>query len=185
MNHWIARTCLVMLCLLTACTLPQEHYPELNQANRPEFKIDGAIAARNQHQGWMATFTWIQYKRHDYEIFLHGPLGSDGITITQHQGIVTYSDGQTIRRSSHPDNLLAQETGVRIPIKNLYDWIQGRPAPGPVITVQHTAESPHDITRIEQAGFIIHYDYRQHHPHKIRIEGQGMIIKIVIKHWSS
>lgn len=178
---------LIILCtvwLLNACSMLNLSKQELSPSLGASFQITGAIAARNQQHGWIANFTWVQRGRKDYQILLNGPLGSDTIDITMHHGILTYREGNKVIQSKDPETLLAKETGIRIPVSDLYDWIRGRPAPGPVTAITRDPSKEHDIVLLKQAGFVIHYDkYEHHYPHKIRLESRQLLIKIVIKSW--
>ena len=78
--------------LLSGCaTLNVSKQLESTQPLGSSFQLSGAIAAKNQQHGWIANFTWVQRGRQDYQILLNGPLGSDTIDITMHQGILTYA----------------------------------------------------------------------------------------------
>ncbi len=103
--------------------------------------------------------------------------------ITQHQDNVTYREGGKIIHAHHAEELLATETGIRIPVNHLYHWIKGKPAPGPITSITRSAE--HDILTLQQAGYTLEYsDYRAHYPYKIRLHGHHLMVKIVIKQWS-
>lgn len=168
--------------LLSGCSTLNVSKQELSQSLGTSFQITGAIAAKNQQHGWIANFTWVQRGRKDYHILLNGPLGSDTIDISMHNGILTYREGNKVMHSKDPETLLAKETGIRIPVSDLYDWIRGRPAPGPVTALTRDPSGEHDIILLQQAGFVIHYDkYEHHYPRKIRLEGHQLLIKIVIK----
>lgn len=178
--------------LLSACAgiKSPEQIPSLNSSaktNKPTvikeaFHISGAIAAKGPKQAWTASFYWTQHNRNDYQIVLSGPLGSSSIDITMHQGTLTYREGRKVIHSQQPEALLAKETGVRIPVSYLYDWIRAQPAPVHVDAIAR--DEHHDIISLKQAGFTLTYsDYRDHYPHKIRLEGQQLLIKIAIKSW--
>jgi outer membrane lipoprotein LolB len=185
MKRLSALTILFSVWLLSSCSTLNITKQEQAQPLSTSFQIQGAIAAKNQQHGWIANFTWVQRGRKDYQIVLNGPLGSDTISITMHQGILTYRQGNKVMQSNDPETLLAKETGIRIPVSDLYDWIRGRPAPGPVTAITRAA-SGSDIILLKQAGFVIVYDkYEQHLPHKIRLEGNQLLIKIVIKNWNN
>ncbi len=186
MNRLTTLIILFSVSLLSGCsTLNLSKQPESTQPLGSSFQLSGAIAAKNQQHGWIANFTWVQRGRKDYQILLNGPLGSDTIDITMHQGMLTYRQGNKVIQSNDAETLLAKETGIRIPVSDLYDWIRGRPAPGPITSITR-APSSDDIIMLKQAGFVIAYDkYERHYPHKIRLEGHQLLIKIVIKHWNN
>lgn len=146
------------------------------------FNVSGSIAAKNQHQGWTATFYWMQHNPQDYQIFIYGPLGADTMEITQHAGEVTFREGKKIIHARQAEELLAKETGIRLPMNHLYHWIKGNPAPGPITAI--TRSDTHDIIKLQQAGYNLEYsNYRDHYPHKIRLVGHQLMVKIIIQKW--
>ena len=148
------------------------------------FTVSGAIAAKNQQQGWTATFYWMQHSPQDYQIFIYGPLGADTMEITQHSGEVTFREGRKFIHARQAEELLAKETGIRLPMNHLYHWIKGKPAPGPITTI--TRSDNQDILTLQQAGYTLKYsNYRDHYPYKIRLIGHHLMVKIIIKEWQN
>ena len=144
------------------------------------FTVSGAIAAKNKQQGWTAHFFWEQQNPQNYQILISGPLASETIEITQHQGQVTYREGQKVLHTQSAEDLLAKETGIRLPVNHLYYWIKGKPAPGPVQAMQRSENK--DIVMLQQAGYTLEYShYQNHYPYKIRLVGHQLMVKIVIK----
>lgn len=185
---------LSLILALSACAPLKQLSPELlthktpNQEhpNKPpqSFNISGAIGAKNKHHAWTATFYWTQQDANNYQILIYGPVGSTAIEITRSKGLVTYREGKKIIRTQQADLLLAKETGIRLPVDNLYYWIRGKAAPGKV-TSQRVSDE-HDLLALQQAGFnIIYSDYHEHYPRKLFINGHELMIKIVIKHWQA
>jgi outer membrane lipoprotein LolB len=158
--------------------------PQSPSSPTAAFIVTGAIAAKNQQQGWTATFYWLQNNPQDYQILISGPLGSDTMEITQHPDGVTFREGHRVLHARQAEELLAKETGVRLPMHHLYYWIKGKPAPGPLSAITRSASG--DIIRLQQAGYTLEYDhYRDHYPYKIRLQGHQLSVKIVIKQWDS
>jgi outer membrane lipoprotein LolB len=170
------------ILFLGACTTFK---PALHpSSHHSSFAVSGAIAAKNQQQGWTATFYWLQKNPQDYQIFIYGPLGTDTIEITQHPNEVTFREGQKTLHAHQAEELLAKETGVRLPMNHLYHWIKGQPAPGAKSLIKRSPEQ--DIMHLEQAGYILEYsNYHNHYPYKIRLTGHQLMVKIVIKQWGN
>ncbi len=150
------------------------------------WQISGAMAARNKQKGWSASLNWLQQGVSQYQIRLFGPLGGGTVIVTKQKGIVTYTDGAKKISSRNADELLMKETGVRLPVNNLYYWVRGLPAPGAVQS-QHT-DNDHNLSSLTQDGYTINYaNYTSiNHvslPGKIQLQGNGVSIKLVIKHW--
>lgn len=198
-------TCIAAVGLLTACATPHRTALEsTSQAVTPppvehkaspasrkatsitSWDLSGAIAARNKKRGWTATLNWLQQGSNQYQIRLFGPLGGGTVMIDKKGSVVTYRDGPKIVSSSNADALLQKETGVGLPVKSLYYWVRGLPAPGVVQSAQHDPENR--LTSFNQAGYTITYTgYTSvdgiNLPNKIRLQGHDVIIKLVIKHW--
>lgn len=150
------------------------------------WEVSGAIAARNQKKSWTASLNWQQQGTNQYQIRLFGPLGGGTVIIEKQGQLITYRDGPKKISSTNADTLLLRQTGVRLPVSNLYYWVRGIAAPGAVGTEQYT--DGHLLSRLQQNGFTITYSQYTtvngiQLPSKIRLEGPGMLIKMVIKHW--
>ncbi|MDP1602158.1 MAG: lipoprotein insertase outer membrane protein LolB [Legionella sp.] len=151
------------------------------------FELSGAMAARGPKKAWSASVNWVQRGAGSYQIRLFGPLGSGTILIQKQGSTVTYKDGPKSASSSNGDELLKQQTGVRLPVNNLYYWVRGIPAPGAVQSAQRDASN--HIMVLRQAGFTIQYaGYKNVGnmvlPSNIRLQGNGVSIKFVIKRWN-
>lgn len=199
------------VCLLTACaphksTTEQAPngaiQPQLNEPNKPvtevegkpntsaaklsSWEISGAMAARNNKKGWSASLNWAQQGINHYKIRLFGPLGGGSIIIEKSGGVITYADGPKKISSRNADELLVQQTGIRLPVNNLYYWVRGLPAPGAVQSSH--VDQHHNLSTLNQAGYTIHYsNYTTINnvslPGKIQLQGRDATIKLVIKQW--
>lgn len=197
---------IVNFIFLTACTPPQTPDTALTPKTASQapktlktrtanqvssWTIIGAIAAKNKTEAWTASINWKQNGPNNYQIRLFGPLGGGSMLIEKKNGVVTYQDAQKRKKSSNADALMHQETGIRIPIQNLYYWIRGLPAPG---TVQSSQYAKFDTTKhlsyLKQDGYIIKYlNYTNNGdlslPTKINIYGTKGNLKIIIKRWKT
>ena len=200
-------SCIFSLCFLTACAPPKlnqspiveelSHANQSKQATQNEPKvsaqtlsswdISGAMAARNQKKGWSASLHWAQQGPSQYHIRLSGPLGGGTVLIDKQGGVVTYADGPKRSSSHNADELLQQQTGIRLPVQNLYYWVRGLTAPGSVQAAQY--DEHHNLIALSQAGYKIYYtNYSSiNHmdlPGKVNLQGNGVVIKLVIKRWN-
>ena len=151
------------------------------------WNLSGAIAARNKNKSWTASINWRQEGVNRYQIRLFGPLGGGTVIIEKQGAVITYRDGPKKITSTDADKLLLTQTGVRLPVNSLYYWIRGIAAPGPVGSEQH--EGGKALSQLKQGGYTVTYSqYTVVNgttlPAKIRLEGHGVMIKMVIKHWS-
>lgn len=157
--------------------------PEPSSAvNSPAFSVSGAIAAKNQQHGWTGTFFWTHHNQKNYQILIYGPLGAETVEIKQDDNGVIYREGDKTIRASQAEELLAKETGVRLPVNHLAYWIKGNVAPGPVTSIVRSDDG--DIMTLNQAGYTIDYqNYRNHRPYKILLSGHQLKVKMIIKQW--
>lgn len=194
------------LCLLTACAPPKTYveFPEnkLMPAKKPaanveehkartttvvSWEINGSMSAKNKTKGWSATMNWTQQGPSSYQIRLMGPLGAGTVLVTKKGGVITLQDGPKTLTSNSADELLMQQTGIRLPVNNLYYWIRGLPAPGGV-QAEHHDQNNH-LDQLKQSGYTI--DYTKYTtvknidlPSMIRLQGNGVTVKIAIKNWT-
>lgn len=187
-------------CLLTACAPPPQPAGELptnkviplekrkaETANVSSFVINGAMAAKTKSKGWSATMHWTQNGPGSYQIRLMGPLGGGTVLISKKGGTITFQDGSKTTTSSNADELLLKQTGIRLPVNNLYYWVRGLPAPGGKQSEQH--DQYNHLVQLKQNGYTI--DFTKYTsvkgvdlPSMIRLEGNGVMVKVVIKNWS-
>lgn len=154
--------------------------------NVSSWTINGAIAASNQRKNWTASINWKQQGMNQYQIHLFGPLGGGSVIVEKKGPIVTYQDGPKRVKTTNIDELFYKETGVRVPLHNLYYWVRAIPAPG---GIQSSTKDPvGHYTSLKQGGYTVTYSGYQtvngvDLPTKIRVTGPGGRLKLVIKQW--
>ena len=191
---------IVSFCLLTACAPPPQPAGELptnkviplekrksETATISSWQIQGAMAAKNKAKGWSATMNWVQSGPSAYQIRLMGPLGGGTVVINKSGGVITFKDGAKTSTSSNADELLLKQTGIRLPVNNLYYWVRGLPAPGGIQSEQH--DKYNHLVQLKQSGYTINFTkYTSVKgidlPSMIRLDGNGVMIKVVIKNWT-
>lgn len=149
--------------------------------------IRGAMAAKNKAKGWSAAMNWTQNGPGSYQIRLMGPLGAGTVLINKAGKTITFQDGPKKTTSSNADELLSQQTGIRLPVNNLYYWVRGLPAPGKVSSEKH--DQYNHLVQLRQSGYTITFgNYTSVKgidlPGIVRLDGNGVMVKVVIKNWS-
>ena len=190
---------IISVCILTACAPPRpasqapinETMPvekrEKKTATVSSWVIKGALAAKNKKKSWTASLNWKQQGSSKYQIRLFGPLGSGTVMIEKNGGVITYKDGDKRVTSGNPDQLLFEQTGIRLPVRNLYYWVRGLPAPGAVQSKSY--DDYNHLKTLKQDGYTVNYlSYtskgRVDLPSKIKLTGHGVFMKLIIKNWS-
>lgn len=148
--------------------------------------LSGAMAAKSAKKGWSASLNWAQQGPSQYQMRLYGPLGGGTVLVEKKGAVVTYIDGPNRLSSSNESELLQKQTGIRLPVRNLYYWARGLQAPGSVQSVSRDANG--NLVTLTQNGYIITYaGYTAvgnvSLPTKIRVQGHDTTIKLVIKRW--
>lgn len=184
--------------LITACAPPRpaaemptnERLPLAERKVQTErvsnFEISGAMAARSKNKGWSASINWLQQGANNYQLRLFGPLGGGTVIIDKKGSTLTYREGNHTASSTNAEQLLLDKTGIRLPVNNLFYWVRGLPAPG---SVQSTAHDQYNhLTQLRQAGYTVNYTrYTSVNgvdlPSMIRLDGHGVMVKLVIKRW--
>lgn len=198
MKAW-KRSFIISLGLLSACatqrpapeapanqTIPLEERKAQTQTVS-SWALSGAMSARNAQKSWSASVNWRQQGASNYQIRLMGPLGSGTVLVERNGGVVTYKDGPKTASSGNADELLLKQTGVRLPVNNLYYWVRGLPAPGPVQDAKY--DQFNHLTMLRQGGYTVNYDSytstsKGDLPSKISLIGNGVTIKLVVKNWT-
>ncbi len=191
---------ILSFCLLTACAPPPQPSEELptnkviplekrksETATISSWQIQGAMAAKNKAKGWSATMNWVQNGPNSYQIRLMGPLGGGAVVINKKGSVITFKDGAKTSTSTNADELLLKQTGIRLPVNNLYYWVRGLPAPGGVQSEQH--DKYNHLVQLKQNGYTINFTkYTSVKgidlPSMIRLDGNGVMVKVVIKNWT-
>lgn len=197
----IKRLGIISFCLITACTTPQKPAEELptnkviplekrkaETATISSWDIKGAMSAKSKDKGWSATMNWVQHGPSSYQLRLVGPLGGGAVLINKKGSTITFQDGNKTSSSTNADELLLKQTGIQLPVNNLYYWVRGLPAPGAVQSEQH--DKYNHLVELKQSGYTINFTkYTSVHgidlPSMIRLEGKGVSMKVVIKSWGA
>lgn len=198
MNH-MKHLIIIPFFLLTACApprpaaeLPENKVMPVEQrkaktATVSSWEIRGSMAAKNKNKGWSAAMNWKQSGPGAYQIRLMGPLGSGAVLIEKQGGAITFQDGPKKITSHNADQLLVEQTGIRLPVNNLYYWVRGLPAPGSVQLEKR--DDYNHLVLLKQSGYTINFaKYTSAKgidlPSMIRLEGNGVMVKVVIQNWT-
>ena len=164
----------------------QERSMMLAQLHNWNISAIMAIQTHTGTEGGTANLKWQQYNQ-NYNLLLYGPLGADAVKITGQPGHVSLetADGKKFTAAT-PELLLAQQTGWRLPVSDLYYWIRGLPTKGPSSAMQF--DLSHRLTHLDQAGWTI--DFLRYStvnqmdlPTKLTLATKDIKVKIIINQW--
>jgi outer membrane lipoprotein LolB len=152
------------------------------------WQISGAMGMINKakHKSYSGSLHWAQYGPGQYNIRMIGPMGGGTVLINKQGNTVTYKAGAKTYTSNNADRLLAQHAGIHLPVGSLYYWVRGIAAPGSVQSAQYN--KAHQLVLLRQNGYTISYPrYTSVNgvalPGMVRVDGQGVSVKLAINHW--
>lgn len=152
------------------------------------WQISGKIGIRSEQESGSAVLFWLQ--RQDYfDIRLSGPLGQGSTRLTGRQGAVNLTiANRGVYEAHSAEALMQQQLGWSLPVEHLLWWVRGLPAPNSPSKIQ--LDSNNLLNQLEQSLWTIHYlSYHDESgmqlPERIRLEGAGLNITLVIKEWNA
>jgi len=186
------------ILILTACAPPRPAAEAPENKKMPvaereretaavsSWELSGAMAAKSKKKAWTASINWLQRGINNYQIRLFGPLGSGTVIIDKKGSTITYRDGPKKVSSKNARKLLLEQTGISLPVNNLYYWVRGLPAPGSVQSKKY--DSYNHLSQLKQGGYTINYlrftsVKGKDLPSKIRLAGHNISIKLIVKKW--
>ena len=199
MNKTSQYSLIFTVSLLSACAPPKPAIElpvnklmpvvkrQAETAKISSWELKGAIAAKNSSKGWSATMDWIQHGVNSYQIRLMGPLGGGTVLITKQGNLIVFEDGGKKVSSTNGNELLLKQTGVQLPVNNLYYWVRGLPAPETIEKEKY--DQYNHLTHLKQGGYSIEFArYTAINnidlPSIIRLTGKGLSAKVIIKSWN-
>jgi len=171
-----------------AATVPTTSWAERKIAlsHLQQWDLRGKLGITTAQDSGSATLNWQQ--NHDaFHISLMGPLGASGVTIdgNTHAVRLTNAKGKTFT-AANPEQLLAEQTGWRLPISYLKYWAKGLPVPN--LPEQGQWDNEHRLQELSQGGWRISYQaYARARgldlPSRMVIQQPGFRAKLVIYSW--
>ena len=151
------------------------------------WRLQGRVAVKDGNQGWQADVLW-QQQQDEYSIDLIGPFGQGRVTVTGTADRVTLRSQQSRVTAADPDMLLAQITGVRLPVKGLRYWIRGIPVPSQPVQGR-VFDQNQRLTRFQQQGWtidVLSYTTLENGlelPRRMNAERGAVKVKLLVSTW--
>jgi len=161
--------------LLTACTTtqaPRDLSPQMQHAQ-------GVFSYREQDKGFSAGYVWEQTPQ-ETTVNLIAPFGAWRalLRVTPQQARLAFSNGK-ILTAKNPENLMRENLGWFIPVRDLQYWLWAKPVPHMPATVirDHV-----QVIKIQQAGWQIHYTaYDKMRPSRMVLSQDDKVITVVLQ----
>ncbi len=181
-------TVLSLVLLLAGCAGWQKSPPpeEKTAPVLTHWEMEGKLGIRTPEESGSTVIYWNQLGD-TYDITLTLPFGR---TLARVEGepdkVKLLVPGQPERMADSAELLLWYQLGWRIPVSQLFYWVQGVPAPDlPLVRLE---KEDNRITEIEQGGWVISYDRFENHggllrPARIKATYTDLKLTLVIKQW--
>ena len=178
--------------LLSACArapLPSAGGQPWQAPAWQDWRLEGRIGVRAEGEGWHGRFRWIQGSA-GFDLRLWGPLGQGAMHLQGWPGgsSLTLADGRRWQGRAVARRLRAR-LGVVLPLRELGDWVRGRPAPGEPARVERAADGR--PRRLVQAGWTVDYAAYQRFsgverllPRRLLLSAGRVRVRLVLDHWS-
>lgn len=191
---------LLIVALLSGCAsqpLPAINNWDSYQARLgqlQQWQLNGKLGVRlpsgtndSRTKGGSAYLDWQQTPT-DYVIRLSGPLGQ-GTTWIRGNGTrvsLEQSSGEHLSATT-PEELVYQTLGWELPIRDLFYWVRGIPAPRTPISHQQLTSSG-SLSQLQQSGWVLAFSRYTaigpwQLPGKIIAEHNDVRLTLVIKDW--
>ena len=190
---------LIVVVLLSACTTTQ---PDLSSSAENNFAwkkhqkqldkvqgwhVKGRMAVANGSEYWSINLDWEQYED-TYIIYLSGPFGAGNVKLMgSSNGVILTDSDKSSFFARDPDELLYQQTGVKMPVASLRYWILGMPEPGHAY--KQVIDEDGRLENLDRNPWHIQFKrYTQIEglsvPDKIFItKGQDLSVRMIIADW--
>lgn len=151
------------------------------------WRAAGRLVVDVPGQGFSATMQWRQNGA-EYRIHLSGPFGQGAVLIEGGEaGVVLRTADGRVARAADPEQLVAAELGVTVPVSGLRYWLVGRPAPGPAAE-RLDLDRAGRLEALDQAGWQVRYqDYADTAagalPARLTLTREGVEARFSVSRW--
>ena len=151
-----------------------------------DWQVRGRVAIRSEDDGWNADFDW-QQRGESYRIRLRGPFGQGGIELHGDKlGVWLRRQDEAPVYARNVELLLKEETGWRLPVLGLSDWLRGLPADAQPAALDWDQQGR--LQSLQQDGWNIAYGrYRtvgeRQLPDKLQLLRDRLLVKVVVDEW--
>jgi len=151
-----------------------------------DWQARGRVAIRRDDDGWNAGFDW-QQSGDSYRIRLRGPFGQGGIELHgDRAGVWLQRENEAPVYARSVDRLLQDETGWRLPVQGLRDWLLGLPVAEQSSVLDWDGQGR--LHSLQQDGWSI--DYRRYRgvgeqqlPEKLQLQRDQVQVRVVVDEW--
>ncbi len=166
--------------------LARQRAHQASIASLHDFSIDGRIGIQAQGHGLSGKMDW-QHWGGKNTLAFYSPLGGKiASVVTTETGITLTTGDNKVYSAADAETLTEQTLCWRMPVRNLEDWIVGRPNAAPVSDASW--DDAGKLTKLTQDGWEIEYlSYTESNgytlPSKLNLRNPKLFLKLVIDRW--
>ena len=180
-----ALAALACAVVLVGCATPADPLPSGEAGELDRFGLDGKVSWRAPDQRGRASLIWNEAPPRT-RLVISGPFGAGTAVLEESAEGARLDLGERTARDIDAARLLERELGLRLPVREVRDWIRGRPSTeAAVVTARDDAGR---IVALEEAGWSVRFDrYTVVDgfllPGRVDMEREGYRLRFVATRW--
>ena len=136
---YLALTALILALILGGCSSHLKKAPwPAHISELQHWKFSGKIGYRNARESGSAYISW-ENRGDDFTITLNGTFGLGKVTLIKIDNLYHLKSKDKNLTSPNPETLLAEATGLRLPLDGLRKWVTGN-VPDQASSLELTAQ---------------------------------------------
>ena len=148
----------------------------------PRYDVDGRFVARQDGRSLTGRLSW-QHRGDEDTVLLQDPFGRGLAELYRGPGgaELRTADG-AVRRAADGDALVAELSGVAVPVASIGEWLAGRVAAGETVERDGAGR----VTRLRRDGWQVDYRYGDGEPLPDRIIAArpgGPEVRLTVDRW--
>lgn len=139
----------------------------------------------------IANYDWNQFGHTNYRIHIASTADLYRVSILSHYGSVTLWKNTTLAYTAKtPEGLMQKALGWQLPVRELFYWMKGMPAPKQKWGAFETSYDRYGhLVSLRQEGWSLRYGaYRKIEnidlPQEIYLDRPGISVKIIARYWT-
>lgn len=141
--------------LVVGCASAPEVRTVLGGAELDRFRLDGKVSWRAPDRRGRASLIWNETPQRT-RLVISGPFGSGTAVLEEDREGASLEFGDRVTRDVDAGRLLERELGLRLPVREVRDWIRGRPGSKGAVVIARDQDGR--ILALEEAGWAVRFD---------------------------
>ena len=141
--------------LLFGCASAPEVRTAPGSAAADLFRLDGKVSWRAPDRRGRASLIWNEAPQRT-RLVISGPFGSGTAVLKEDTNGASLEFGDRVTHDVDAGRLLERELGLRLPVREVRDWIRGRPGSKGAVVIARDQDGR--IVELEEAGWAVRFD---------------------------